>query len=224
MMNFNERYSRQKSLVPEKIKDTTVTIVGTGAIGRNVAIQLASMGCESMILYDFDKVEESNVASQGFLESQIGMDKVLAVQESCLKINQGIKFIVSNKEFVKSSMVSEVVFSCVDKMNAREIIAKSVERRKDSVGMFIDGRMAGETARILAFDPKKEIEVEAYLKTIVSDENAYQGSCTAKSTIYCSNIISGFMISTYAKYLRENDYDNDFMINIAANELFLTGE
>lgn len=44
-MNHEERYSRQRDLVPqEKLKGCRVTVVGVGAIGRQVALQLAAIG------------------------------------------------------------------------------------------------------------------------------------------------------------------------------------
>lgn len=219
-MNSQERYSRQSSLVPAAIKDLDITIVGVGAIGRNVAIQLASMGATNLRLYDFDTVEESNVASQGFPESQIGMSKVDAVKQSCLLVNQEMNIDCHNERFIKSSPVGEVVFFCVDTMNGREMIAKTLDRKRVT-NIAIDGRMAGETARVLVYNPQDAREIAEYMATIIPEENAYQGSCTAKSTIYCSNIISGFMVNNLAKYLRQIDYDNDFTINIMGNEIFL---
>ena len=48
MMNqeqIQERYSRQQDIVPEeRMAECKVTIVGVGAIGRQVALQLAAMG------------------------------------------------------------------------------------------------------------------------------------------------------------------------------------
>jgi len=220
-MNDNERYSRQSSLIPAKIKETPVTIIGCGAIGRNVALQLASMGAEHLRLYDFDTVEESNVASQGFLESQIGMSKVKAVAKSCKAINKNMTITAINDRFVKSNDTDDIVFMCVDTMEGRKIIAGALGRRQNT-HLAIDGRMAGETARVLCFSPTDETEMTEYMETIIPEKIAYQGSCTAKSTIYCSNIISGFMTNIFAKWLRDVDRDRDFMIDIMSNEIFMS--
>ena len=41
----NERYSRQQDIVPRnRILETKATIIGVGAIGRQVAIQLTAIG------------------------------------------------------------------------------------------------------------------------------------------------------------------------------------
>ena len=41
----NERFSRQRDIVPpERIADCKATVIGVGAIGRQVALQLSAMG------------------------------------------------------------------------------------------------------------------------------------------------------------------------------------
>jgi len=219
-MDIKERYSRQSLLVPEKIIQLPISIIGCGAIGRNVALQLISIGAETLDLYDFDIVEESNIASQGFLESQLGMTKVRAVKDSCLNINAAALIAIHEERFVKSNQLQEVVFCCVDTMEGRKLISNAAKRQQKS--FFIDGRMSGETARILSFNPSNEKDYDYYNSTLLSDEQAHTGTCTAKSTIYCSNIISGFMISVLTKRLKEMDpdIDKDFMIDINNREIF----
>lgn len=71
-MNSPERYSRQQDIVPaERLSFCRATLIGVGAIGRQVALQLAAMGVPHLQLIDFDRVEEANLASQGFLESDL---------------------------------------------------------------------------------------------------------------------------------------------------------
>ena len=69
----DERYSRQKDIVPiERIAECKATVIGVGAIGRQVALQLAAIGIPWLQLIDFDHVEWSNLASQGYLEGDMG--------------------------------------------------------------------------------------------------------------------------------------------------------
>jgi len=65
----NERYSRQADIVPrERIMDCKATVIGVGAIGRQVAIQLTAIGVPHLQLVDFDSIETSNLTTQGFLQ------------------------------------------------------------------------------------------------------------------------------------------------------------
>jgi len=52
---LKERYSRQKDIVPsERIAMCKATVIGVGAIGRQVASQLTAIGIPWLQLVDFD--------------------------------------------------------------------------------------------------------------------------------------------------------------------------
>src|SRR3990172_8645 len=88
----DERYSRQKDIVPpDRIAGCKATVVGVGAIGRQVALQLAAMGIPWLQLVDFDLVEESNLASQGYLEDDLGRPKVQATADLCQQANHHLE-------------------------------------------------------------------------------------------------------------------------------------
>lgn len=77
---IQERDARQRDIVPpEQLATVRATVVGVGAIGRQVALQLAAMGVPWLQLIDPDVVEPANLACQGFLESDLGCEKVDAV-------------------------------------------------------------------------------------------------------------------------------------------------
>src|SRR5687767_13355354 len=69
LMNASgNRFSRQESLVPQDILASLhVTVIGVGAIGRQVALQSAALGVRKLGLVDFDVVEPTNVTTQGYL-------------------------------------------------------------------------------------------------------------------------------------------------------------
>ncbi len=91
ILNTNQdRLDRQASLVPrDRILDTSVTVIGVGAIGRQVALQLASIGVTKLQLIDFDTVELTNVTTQGYRADEIGQAKVIATMltglETCCR-------------------------------------------------------------------------------------------------------------------------------------------
>jgi sulfur carrier protein ThiS adenylyltransferase len=83
-----KRYTRQADIVPaERMANLTVTVVGVGAIGRQVALQLAAMGISKLQLIDFDRVEIENLCCQGYLENDLEMLKVDATSRMCRMIN-----------------------------------------------------------------------------------------------------------------------------------------
>ncbi len=58
-----------------------------------------------------------------------------------------------------------------------------------------------------------------YPSTLFVAEQAYAGSCTAKSTIYCANIAAGLMLAQFTKYLRHFPIDYDIQLNLLTLEM-----
>src|ERR1051325_794492 len=75
----SDRYQRQSAILPrERLQDCPVAIIGVGAIGRQVALQLAVMGVGPLTLIDHDTVEAVNLGAQGYLDDDLGRPKVEA--------------------------------------------------------------------------------------------------------------------------------------------------
>ena len=211
----DERYSRQRDIVPpERIAGCKATVIGVGAIGRQVALQLSAMGIPWLQMIDHDKVEWSNLASQGYLEGDMGQLKVNATLELCWRINAESQIHIVPERFRRSMEIGNIVFCCVDKIDVRRLIWESV---KDKISFFADGRMSAEVLRILtACDAESR---KHYPSTLFSADEAFVGPCTAKTTIYCANIAAGLMLAQFTKYLRKLPIDCDIQLNLLASEL-----
>jgi len=211
----DERYSRQRDIVPpERIAGCKATVIGVGAIGRQVALQLCAMGIPWLQMIDHDKVEWSNLASQGYLEGDMEKPKVNATLELCWRINAASQIHAVPERFRRSMEIGNVVFVCVDKIDVRRLIWESV---KDRVNLFCDGRMSAEVLRILtAYDAESR---KHYPTTLFIADEAFVGPCTAKTTIYCANIAAGLMLAQFTKYLRQLPIDCDIQLNLLASEL-----
>ena len=214
-MNEQERYSRQRDIIPpERLAQCKATVIGVGAIGRQVALQLAAMGVSWLQLVDCDCVEESNLASQGYLEDDLGRPKVQATADLAQQMNHQLEVHEFNDRFKRSMEIGNVVFACVDTIDTRRLIWDAV---KDNVSFFVDGRMSAEVLRVItACDEKSR---EYYPQTLFTAEQAHAGPCTAKTTIYCANIVAGFMLAQFTKYLRLLPVDPDIQVNLLATEI-----
>lgn len=210
-----ERYSRQKDIVPAKrIAACKATVIGVGAIGRQVALQLTAMGVPWLQLVDFDTVEISNVASQGYWEKDVGKYKVEATADVCWQINNDVAIDPVFARFKRSTEIGNVLFCAVDSIQVRQLIWGAVA---DKVLFYCDGRMSAEVLRVLtACDSDSR---HHYPKTLFPAEEAYAGPCTAKTTIYCANIAAGLMLAQFTKYLRQLPVDCDIQLNLLASEL-----
>lgn len=72
---------RQNKKDNEIFKNSKVSILGCGGLGSNIAMTLARAGIGEIFLYDFDKVEYSNLNRQNYKISDIGKEKVLATKK-----------------------------------------------------------------------------------------------------------------------------------------------
>ncbi|MCK4602277.1 MAG: ThiF family adenylyltransferase [Phycisphaerae bacterium] len=190
------------------------TVIGVGAIGRQVALQLTAMGIVWLQLIDFDTVEESNLASQGYLEDDLGRSKVQATANLCQQINHQLDVHEIDERFRRSTEIGNAVFCCVDSIETRRLIWEAV---KDRSSFFCDGRMSAEILRILtACDAASR---DYYLTTLFSAGEAYAGACTAKTTIYCANIAAGIMLAQFTKHLRNLPVDPDIQLNLLTSEI-----
>ncbi len=56
---LNERYSRQRDIMPaDRLAECKATVIGVGAIGRQVALQLTAMGIPRLQIIDFDSAPD----------------------------------------------------------------------------------------------------------------------------------------------------------------------
>jgi len=219
-MDAEKRYSRQKDIVPlANLGTTEISIIGVGAIGRQVAVQLAAMGVQNLHLLDFDKVEESNIASQGYMEGDIGKYKVEATGKLCKKINATLNLRAEKDRFRLNTNLGQIVFLCVDSIDTRSHIWGSV---RGLTKFFVDGRMSAEVYRVLTVtDPDSAIY---YDTTLFPEAEAQQGACTAKTTIFCANAVSSWMVSNFAKWMRNMPLAKDMLVNMLSNEVIMDSE
>ena len=218
--SLTERYSRQKDIVPaDRIAVCKATVIGVGAIGRQVASQLAAIGIPWLQLIDFDVVEESNLASQGYFEDDIGRHKVNATADLCQNINHHLEVHEIKERFKRETVIGNILFCCVDKIDIRKLIWQAVNKKVD---FFCDGRMSAEVLRILAACDSKSRK--HYPGTLFNSGEAFVGPCTAKTTIYCANIAAGLMLAQFTRYLRQLPIDCDIQLNLLASELSVTSD
>jgi len=206
---------RQRDLVPpDALSTVRATVVGVGAIGRQVALQLAAIGVPKLQLIDPDIVAIENLGAQGFLESDLDYPKVEAIAGMCHQINPAVTVTTAKQRFQSIQFTGGVFFCCVDKIEARKSIFNSVKGRAD---LFIDGRMSAEYFRIFIVHDNRSRNY--YPTTLFNSDEAYRGACTAKTTIYCANIAAGFMVAQFAKWLRGCSLDKEVDVNLLANEI-----
>ena len=126
----DERYSRQM-LIPgwdqSKLNESTVILVGAGAIGSYVATILVSSGVGKLIIIDFDTIEISNLNRQLlYRDTDVGKSKSEVAAERLKEINPNceIEFIHNKMEEVSPSVyeTADVIVACLDTFIGRRWI------------------------------------------------------------------------------------------------------
>ena len=214
MMTENNRFDRQQDLVPrDRLAEIKVSVIGVGAIGRQVALQLAAIGAPQIQLLDFDTVDRSNVTTQGYLANDVGWLKVRATQAVLHALDPAIAIACIEDRYRPKHEVGAAVFCCVDSIAARETIWRSAAPR---CRFWADGRMLGEVIRVLAVD--EVTGRDYYPTTLFAQSEAQPGRCTARSTIYAASIAAGLMIHQFTRWLRGLAVDRDTTLNLLAGE------
>ena len=214
----NNRFTRQQDLVPTAtLNNVTSTVIGVGAIGRQVALQLAAIGTPKIQLIDFDHVDASNVTTQGYFAGDISTPKVTATRSAIHRLDDSIKVTTIRDRYRPKQDTSDVIFCCVDSISARTAIFRSI---RDRCRFWCDGRMLGESIRILA--ASTPIQFDHYAFTLFSPTEAQRGTCTSRNTIYAASIAAGLMVHQFTRWLRDLPLDADASVNLLAGELSVT--
>lgn len=189
-------------------------MVGVGAVGRQVALQLAAMGVRRLQLVDFDTVEWTNVTTQGYLAENVGRPKVDATAEAVRRIDPAVQTEPVEDRYRPKVELGEALFGCVDSLAARRAIWRSAGPR---VRFWANGRMLGEVIRVLVV--ADEFGRDHYPTTLFPQSEAQPGRCTAHGTIYTANVAAGLMLHQFARWLRDQPVDRDLSLNLLASEL-----
>ena len=107
----------------EKLKHSTVMVVGCGAVGSFAIEALARSGAGHLILIDFDVVEESNINRQLFaLDSTVGKPKVEIAKSRICDINPMIVVDSYNMFFdenTKLNIKPDFVIDAIDTVSSK---------------------------------------------------------------------------------------------------------
>lgn len=108
----------------KNISESTVLIVGLGAVGSWVVANLVQSGVKNIILMDSDVVEVTNLHRQfGYTEEDIGLNKTDVLEKRLLKYNNKLN-IVKENSFLDANILEkfdnvkiDLIINCADKPN-----------------------------------------------------------------------------------------------------------
>lgn len=139
-----------------------IHLIGCGSVGSAVAELLARFGLKNVSLYDFDVVEEHNLANQMFTTNNLYKPKIEGVYDRWIEINpEAAKTIKLFNEGWNGQKLSGYVFLCVDNIDLRRRIVEENKYNLNIKAMF-DFRTALTEAQHYAADWSSNKDI-AYL-------------------------------------------------------------
>lgn len=139
-MNFEE--------IKTKLKSKIVGIAGCGGLGSNCAVALARVGIGTLVIADFDIIEESNLNRQYYFFDQIGLPKAETLEKNIKRINPFVKVISHNILLTEENIPKifkncDIIVEAFDKSEAKEMIIKSVNKNLPEKYLVCGIGMAG---------------------------------------------------------------------------------
>ena len=121
---------RQKKLFTDKqeqrLEELKIMIAGTGGLGTNQALQLQRIGVKKIYLYDYDRVEISNLNRQlCYGRKDIGRPKVEAAAEFLKQFDLETEITAVNEKISEDTKIPEdvdIIFDGMDNFESRFIL------------------------------------------------------------------------------------------------------
>ena len=189
----------------EKVDKFVIPIIvgGAGGIGSWLTLFLSRMlpPTSYIILYDFDKVEEVNMAGQLFRTQDIGKYKVNAIKEIAYAFSGYEKITAQLDRYDTESLRSPVMFSCFDNMVARKDMFENwlQEAEKYPESIFIDGRLNAEQFQVFYVTLENAL---VYKNThLFNDAEVEDANCSYKQTTHFAAAIAAKMVQGFTGFL-----------------------
>lgn len=124
-----------------------IHIIGLGAVGSNIADQLARFGFDNFHLWDMDTVEFKNITNQMYSTFHVSHPKTKAMKAIILDINPEAN--ISLYEKYNGELLEGYIFLAVDSINIRRLAVTSNLDNPNILAMF-DVRIGSTDAQAYA--------------------------------------------------------------------------
>lgn len=201
--------------------ETPVTVIGAGATGSWLVLQLAKLGISNITVYDFDVVEEHNIPNQLFGLQDVGKPKVEALAEY-ITHQTGLEINAINERF-ESQYLEGYVFVMVDNMATRDKIWKRSVKFKSAVKLMVEPRMGLNEARVYNVLPMNLEHHKRYEACWYPDDEAEVSACgTSMSVITTALLTASFCARQLINHFNDAGLDNEILIDPMYNNIYPT--
>lgn len=214
--------SRHMELFDPLTFNTPIHVIGVGATGSWLVLQLAKLGIRGELInvWDFDTVEAHNIPNQAFSFNDIGKMKVDALAE--LVEYQTGAVINTNPVKFEQQRISGYVYLMVDSMAERRRIWERAIKLKSAIKHMVEPRMGLHVGRVYNVDPMDVTAGMEYEKTYYSDEGAEVSACGNSLTVITSALgIASWCVRQLINLEAEVEVDSEILIDFAYNNILV---
>lgn len=229
---YNLDCSKRTSLLSDidkrvgDLSDVKALVVGAGAIGNYVALNLALAGFRNVDIIDYDSIEDTNLNRQILFYGKVGEEKAKVLSEKIKEIgkvkSRAFVFRIgedSEKFFMKNGY--DIIFGCLDNFEARYYLNNFAVDFKTP---YIDGATTDLSGNLAVYHPKKTvcIKCKKNLRPV-----KIQRSCgDALPSVVIPNIIIGSaMVGEAVNLLRGEILEERFVYDsFTQNRFYLQRE
>ena len=188
-------FSRQRNLINyQEFKGKTVSIIGCGAVGSEIARGLNKIGFAQpnfgkIKLFDFDNVGKHNLSNQWFYPKQVGMQKVEALSQNlemfdCVSEWYDKKVESEDMDCIRE-IDADIIFLCVDSNDSRRDIMEDIIPYCGSAKAVIETGMSLTGSRCQYYNTLHWDDVmESWLKKWKPSSEQKVSDCGISETAY----------------------------------------
>lgn len=155
---------------PARFNPARVVVLGVGGGGLTIALLIAKLGIENVLVCDWQEVEPENLGTSLYGRGEIGARKVSAAARK-LRRETFVKPVPYHGDVSTMKEFGDVVFLCVDSNDLkRELLAKIVALGDKAPRRVFEGRMSAKNFLIHSFNPRNDTHVARWHDFYLPDE------------------------------------------------------
>lgn len=136
------------SEIKNHLRKFRVGIAGAGGLGSNCAAALARCGVGTLVIADFDIIENSNLSRQFYFTDQIGLMKTVALKENLFRINPDVSVIIyqimlDTQNIKELFSGCDIIVEAFDKPEMKQMIIETVQLEMKGIPVVAASGLAG---------------------------------------------------------------------------------
>lgn len=125
-----------------------VGIAGAGGLGSNCAVALARSGVGTLVISDFDIIEEPNLNRQYYFSDQVGLMKTVALKDNIARINSDVSVIIYQKRLNRTNITEifsgcNIIVEAFDSSDMKELLIETVQIKMPGTTVIVGSGVAG---------------------------------------------------------------------------------